>query len=232
MSLKKLATDYKDALFEGLRKYKQIENDDGTTSFADVTTYSQKEGSYYTAKTVNDNHEIINNAIGCLEQLCQDEDELKKTVENQGKKQGSLESLNTENKETLVGAINEVKENLITSIEGVNESVGELPKLSTVEKSSVVAAINEVVKSLGETVSFASDYIIPEQEFEFVNKKCEIEDSRVLSTSLVDVYFTADTIDVAEDADISVESEDGKIVLTATIDPISTIKGVMKVRVK
>lgn len=221
MSLKKLATDYKDALFEGLRKYKQIENDDGTTSFADVTTYSQKEGSYYTAKTVNNNHEIINDAIGVLEQLCQDEDELEKTVENQGKKQGSLESLNTENKETLVGAINEV-----------NRSVGELSVLSTVEKTSVVAAINEVVKSLGETVSFASDYIIPEQEFEFVNKKCEIEDSRVLSTSLVDVYFTADTIDVAEDADISVESENGKIVLTATIDPISTIKGVMKVRVK
>ncbi len=185
MSLKKLATDYKDALFEGLRKYKQIENDDGTTSFADVTTYSQKEGSYYTAKTVNDNHGIINEAIECLEQLCQDEDELEKTIENQDK-----------------------------SIDGISKD------------------IEELVKSLGETVSLSMDYIIPEQELKFVDKKCEIVDSRVLSTSLVDVYFTADTIDVAEDADISVESEDGKIVLTATIDPISTIKGVMKVRVK
>lgn len=203
MELKRLATDFKDALFEGLRKYKQIENDDGTISFADVTSYQQKEGSYYTAKTVNDNHKIINEAFENLEKVAQDEDALRKSTENHSK-----------------------------DIEQIRGCIGDLSSLSTAEKSSVVSAVNELVKSLEKTVTSSVDYIIPVQEFAFTNKKCEIEDSRILSTSLVDVYFTTDTIDVAMDADISVESEDGKIVLTATIDPVSTIKGAMKVRIK
>lgn len=40
-----LRTDYVDAVFEGLRKYLQVNNPDGTLSFADVTQYTVKEGA-------------------------------------------------------------------------------------------------------------------------------------------------------------------------------------------
>lgn len=50
MSLK---TDYKDAMFQGSRKYQMIQNDDGTVSFEDVTEYTQT-GDSFGAKDIND----------------------------------------------------------------------------------------------------------------------------------------------------------------------------------
>lgn len=76
-----------------------------------------------------------------------------------------------------------------------------------------------------------NDYVIPEQVIEFTDKLCTIIDEKVLPTSLVDVYFTSDTIDAATEAIISVETGMGKIVLTAQKQPASTIKAAMKVRI-
>ena len=53
MSWERLKTDYVDAVFEGFRKYKEINNPDGTKSFADVTAYIAKEGSFIGAKDIN-----------------------------------------------------------------------------------------------------------------------------------------------------------------------------------
>ena len=50
MSLK---TDYKDAMFQGSRKYQMIQNDDGTISFEDVTEYTQT-GDSFGAKDINE----------------------------------------------------------------------------------------------------------------------------------------------------------------------------------
>ena len=50
MSLK---TDYKDAMFQGSRKYRMVQNDNGTVSFEDVTEYTQ-EGDSFGAKDIND----------------------------------------------------------------------------------------------------------------------------------------------------------------------------------
>ena len=76
-----------------------------------------------------------------------------------------------------------------------------------------------------------NDYVIPEQELTFVNKVCEVEDSKVTANSLIDVYFTADTIKEAEDCKIYVDSSIGKITLTAETQPSKTIKAMMRVRV-
>lgn len=150
MALEKLRTDYTDATFEGLRKYNEVKNEDGTVSFDDVTSYINKEKAYYTAKEVNDNNQKTNAAIAIVELLA--------------------EKMN-------------------------------------------------------------NDYVIPEQVIEFTDKVCTISDEKVLSTSLVDVYFTSDTIDAATEAIISVETGMGKIVLTAQKQPASTIKAAMKVRI-
>lgn len=46
------ATNYKDDMFEGSRKYRMTDNGDGTVSFTDETNYLQ-HGSYYGAAEVN-----------------------------------------------------------------------------------------------------------------------------------------------------------------------------------
>ena len=85
-------------------------------------------------------------------------------------------------------------------------------------------------KSLIENYVY-NDYVIPIQELTFIEKKCEIEDIKVTGNSLIDVYFTADTTQEAEDCKIYVDSSNGKIILTAEKQPTTTIKALMRVRV-
>lgn len=53
MAWTNLPTDYQDAVWNGNRKYKMINNSDGTVSFEDVTKYSQKENSFFGANEAN-----------------------------------------------------------------------------------------------------------------------------------------------------------------------------------
>lgn len=76
-----------------------------------------------------------------------------------------------------------------------------------------------------------NDYIIQEQTLTFVNKVCIIQDAKIKATSLIDVYFTADTIEEAEDCQIVVDSSAGEIILTAIKQPTNTIKAMFRVRV-
>ena len=76
-----------------------------------------------------------------------------------------------------------------------------------------------------------NDYVIQEQTLTFVNKVCTISDSKVTANSLIDVYFTADTITHAEDCVITVDSISGGIRLTAEVQPTQTIKARIRVRV-
>lgn len=76
-----------------------------------------------------------------------------------------------------------------------------------------------------------NDYVIQEQTLTFTNKVCTIADNKVTANSLIDVYFTADTIVHAEDCVISVDSVAGAIRLTAEVQPTQTIKARIRVRV-
>lgn len=85
--------------------------------------------------------------------------------------------------------------------------------------------------ALNTITDFVEDFFtLPLQTLTFVNKRCEIADSRVTADSLVDVYFTAETMDNAEAANIYVDSAEGKIVLTCTFNPIGTIQARIGVR--
>lgn len=57
--MEKLRTDYADAVFQGLRKYRKIDNSDGTVSFRDVTDY-MAEGSFFGAEDINATNEAVN----------------------------------------------------------------------------------------------------------------------------------------------------------------------------
>lgn len=47
-----LKTDYKDDIFDGVRKYRMVANNDGSTSLVDVTAYTQ-EGDLFGAEQLN-----------------------------------------------------------------------------------------------------------------------------------------------------------------------------------
>lgn len=62
-----LPTDYTDAVWSGLKKYTQIDNEDGTVSFRDDTTYTNKEKSFFGAKDANRMNEALNYIMSMLE---------------------------------------------------------------------------------------------------------------------------------------------------------------------
>ena len=57
-----LETVYKDDKFKGLRKYRLIQNDDGTYSFEDVTEY-QEQGTQVGASDLNEINDILKKLI-------------------------------------------------------------------------------------------------------------------------------------------------------------------------
>ena len=58
-----LKTDYKDAMYEGARKYKITANADGTSGIIDETTYTQ-EGDPFGANDINATNAAINSLLG------------------------------------------------------------------------------------------------------------------------------------------------------------------------
>lgn len=66
-----LKTNYVDDVLDTtknqLRKYQQIQNDDGTVSFVDVTEYTQV-GTSFGAKDINDTNAAINDVNGKLDE--------------------------------------------------------------------------------------------------------------------------------------------------------------------
>lgn len=76
-----------------------------------------------------------------------------------------------------------------------------------------------------------NDYVSELLTFVFTNKVCTISDTKIKASSLIDVYFTADTIDAAEEAEITVDSSVGTITLTANYQPSKNLKGYVRVRV-
>jgi len=73
-------------------------------------------------------------------------------------KMGNLTTLGTNQKASLVVAINEVNQDLTDSVQGIGQSinglsddVGNLPALSTTDQSNLVGAINEVATSTATT---------------------------------------------------------------------------------
>lgn len=63
MAWEKLPTNYTDAVWNGLKRYQMVNNDDGTVSFRDVTAYEHRENSFFGSKDANAMNEAINNVM-------------------------------------------------------------------------------------------------------------------------------------------------------------------------
>ena len=62
-----LPVDYTDAVWSGLKKYSQVNNDDGTISLQDVTVYTNKEKSFFGAIQANRMNEALNTIMSMVE---------------------------------------------------------------------------------------------------------------------------------------------------------------------
>ena len=69
MAWTNLPTNYKDAVWNGNRKYRQITNSDGTVSFEDVTVYSQKDDSFFGAADANQMNAAMNELAENMESV-------------------------------------------------------------------------------------------------------------------------------------------------------------------
>lgn len=67
MAWKLLPVDYMDAVWAGLKRYNQINNEDGSVSFQDITAYTGKEKSFFGAKDANRMNEALNTIMSMVE---------------------------------------------------------------------------------------------------------------------------------------------------------------------
>lgn len=67
MAWELLPVDYTDAVWAGLKRYNQINNEDGSVSFQDVTAYTGKEKSFFGAKDANRMNEALNTIMSMVE---------------------------------------------------------------------------------------------------------------------------------------------------------------------
>lgn len=100
---------------------------------------------------VDNQVDAINDTIGRLEDLTtEDKDSvvaaINEVLSTLGNVVGDLSHLTTTNKDSVVDAINELNE----SLSEAKDSIGDLDNLDTTEKSSLVTAINEVVGNCGD----------------------------------------------------------------------------------
>ena len=67
MSWVLLPVNYTDAIWSGLKRYIQINNEDGSVSFQDVTNYTGKENSFFGALDANRMNEALNTIMSMVE---------------------------------------------------------------------------------------------------------------------------------------------------------------------
>lgn len=67
MSWELLPVNFTDAVWSGLKRFNEITNEDGTVSFQDVTLYSNKENSFFSAKDANRMNEAMNAIMSMVE---------------------------------------------------------------------------------------------------------------------------------------------------------------------
>lgn len=171
-NIEKLKTDFKqdiiDTSVNEKRKYRMIENSDGTISLEDETVYMQI-GDDFGAEEINNTN----------------------------------------------GTVNE----LIDEFSDIESGKTAVEKSKTADNATVADSVK-------------NDFIlINQQVLTFTNKICTISNDRITADSLADVYFTADSISIAENAVISVETYNGKVELTAGREPEGIIRASIDIRV-
>lgn len=117
-----LPVDYTDAAWVGLKRYNQIDNEDGTISLQDVTVYSNKEKSFFGAKDAN----RMNEALNTLMSMVENGTDLYEAFQNYFANQKDLfEAAANVSQEDFNAYIESLKADADTTIEGIKTDYAE-----------------------------------------------------------------------------------------------------------
>lgn len=99
--------------------------------------------------------------------------------------------------------------------------------LSELTKENVISALGYA------PLNNTNEFLLINKEILFFdeNNICTLTDERITADSLADVYFTSDTISVATDAVITVDTYDGNVKLSCQNVPTGEIKASIKIKV-
>lgn len=106
----------------------------------------------------------------------------------------------------------------------------DMQKIVDEYKSSADKTVNDSTELVNDYVD--KDFVIEKQVLTFTDNICKINNEKITANTLVDVYFTAETIETASKAEIYVDSYNGYIQLTANVTPTGSIEAIMRVRVR
>ena len=87
--------------------------------------------------------------------------------------------------------------------------------------------VNELIE-LSKSIDFV---LINQQPLNFIQNVATIQDARITADSLADVYFTSDTIDIAQAAGIEVDTLKGGVSLRALRTPVGQIRATITIKV-
>lgn len=208
MAIEKLPVNFKDDVidtsFSDKRRYNLIANTDGTTSLEDVTTYTQI-GSDFGAEQVNKTNATVNELIDKTSNINNTADAEKSVL--YADTAGTAASAETSNYAETAGSA---------------ENSQRAERATLAEESNHANVAN----------SAKNDFVLKNQEIlTFSNNMCRIEDERITSDSLADVYFTSDSEGAAKEAVITVETYSGEVILTAIRTPQDVIRASIRIRV-
>lgn len=147
--------------------------------------------------------------------------------------QQNTEDMVTQYKSDMSTAYNQFKNDVTQSNSSFQQNMSNSFTQYQQTVNNSINAIQKTANTANQTIQtfVDNDFTIPKQTLTFINGVCTITDERVTEDSLVDVYFTAESMTVAEVAQIYVDSAPGKIILTANTQPTSTLDAMIRVRV-
>lgn len=213
MAINKLPTDFVDAV-TSQRKYEVTDVGNSEALFDDVSEYSVY-GSRFGAHEINTQHEAVNDTIDLSENTFSSINKLKTGV--------IIPSLVT-SADSALSAETATNATVATSASSFSAS----PEINGVifDGTEDITIEDDTKLAIAESFILAS-----KQTLTFNNKVCTISDARITADSLAEVVFTADCIDNARNAIISVETVNGAVNITAGRTPQSTLTATIFIRV-
>lgn len=213
MAINKLPTDFVDAV-TSQRKYEVTDVGNSEALFDDVSEYSVY-GSPFGAHEINSQHKAVNDTIDLSENTALNISKLKT---------GVIIPNTVTSADSVVSAETASNATVATSA----SSFGASPKINgeTFDGTGNITIEDDSRLSLSDSFILTS-----KQTLTFTNKVCTISDARITADSLAEVVFTADCIDNARNAVISVETVDGAVNITAGRTPQGTLKATIFIRV-
>lgn len=245
MAITQLPTDFVDAE-TSQHKYKVTDVGNDEALFEDVSTYTTY-GSPFGAHEINAQHKAVNDAIDLEENV---DAEIKKLLNGttilasvtHAESVLSAETATTANYATSVTHADHVtRANSATTADSVlsattashADNAGKATKLVGAEINGVNfdGTANITIADSSKLPTSKSFILRAKQALTFTNKVCTISDNRITADSLAKVVFTADCIDNARKALISVDTSNGAVTITAGRTPQGTLTATVFIRV-